>query len=76
METLLEYIPELIWWWPMEMAEDDLAAELGDSDPAEEAFAPTLRSNPRSLPPALFLCPGERAPWVRVVTLKGSGRNH
>lgn len=79
METLLEYIPELIWWWPaeLEMAGDIFASEEEPNyDDGHDLFALALRSTRRPAPPAFFLCPGERAPWIRCVSLKGSERDH
>jgi hypothetical protein len=72
----LEYIPELLWWWPADVAghglEDDEAFFAPDGEDPLAALHPALRF----APPALFLCPGERAPLARAVRLKGSQRDH
>jgi len=79
METLPEYIPELIWWWSSELetaGEMFASEEEANYDDGNSFFFAALRSTHRPAAPALFLCPGERAPWVRCVRLKGSARDH
>ena len=79
METLPKYIPELIWWWSVELesAQDIFASEEIESDyDGNFLFFAALRSTRRPAAPALFLCPGERTPWVRCIRLKGSARDH
>jgi len=79
METLPEYIPELIWWWSAEL---ETAGDLFDSEEAancDDGNCPFFAAQCltyRPAAPALFLCPGERAPWVRCVSMKGSARDH
>ena len=79
METLLEYIPEIIWWWPRasELVEDIFTTEEGWSyDYQVFPFIPALRTDRHTAPPALFLCPGAHTPWVRCVSLKSSMLDH